>query len=153
MLSAKSCWKNGAKICLNILFNRPTKKDVHWLALNVYYESRGEPIKGQIAVAYVTVNRTMTKGFPNSIERVVKQRRRNVCQFSWWCDPNLRKPKNLAVWEKSKEVARKVLYQLVPNPVQNSTFYHASYVNPKWDNLTVTTTIGEHTFYVGANAI
>ena len=48
-----------------------------WLALNIYFEARNQPIEGQYAVAHVTLNRAaQTK---RSIKAVVLE----PGQFSW----------------------------------------------------------------------
>ena len=72
------------------------------LALNVYFEARNQLTKGQIAVANVTLNRVYDKRFPKTICDVVKQGkyygnspRRDKCQFSFWCDGQPNKPKNI----------------------------------------------------------
>jgi spore germination cell wall hydrolase CwlJ-like protein len=66
--------------------------EVRCLATNIYFEARGEPIKGQIAVAMVTLNRVNDSRFPDNICDVIHQSKQNSdgkpirCQFSWYCD-------------------------------------------------------------------
>jgi spore germination cell wall hydrolase CwlJ-like protein len=62
-------------------------KQVRCLAENIYYESRGESLEGQIAVAKVTLNR-LDEGYARTVCGVVKQRNPNGCQFSWVCNTN-----------------------------------------------------------------
>jgi N-acetylmuramoyl-L-alanine amidase len=47
--------------------------DVYLLAQLVYAEARGEPYKGQVAVAAVVLNRVESSKFPNSIAKVIYQ--------------------------------------------------------------------------------
>ena len=57
------------------------------LSLNGFFEARGEPLQGQIAVHEVVINRVENPKFPDTICGVVLQENENgVCQFSWWCD-------------------------------------------------------------------
>lgn len=55
------------------------KTEIGCLAANLYFEARGEPLKGQLAVAKVTLNRVKSKQYPDSICAVVFQKH----QFSW----------------------------------------------------------------------
>ena len=67
-------------------------EEVKCLATNIYFEARGESIKGQIAVAMVTINRVNDGRFADTICGVVHQGKTNSkgktirCQFSWYCD-------------------------------------------------------------------
>lgn len=128
------------------------------LALNVYHESRGESVDGQIAVGFVTLNRVASDRFPNTICGVVKQAKlwngnpvRDRCQFSWWCDGRSDKPRNKEAWLKAKAVAYGVLdaYKRSGKDITNgSMWYHADYVNPKWSkNLLQTVRFDDHIFY------
>jgi hypothetical protein len=59
------------------------------LALNDYFEARGESLAGRLAVAKVVMNRAMDKRYPKNVCAVIKQnksRLSNRCQFSWYCD-------------------------------------------------------------------
>ena len=63
-------------------------RELKCLSEAIYFESRGEQLEGQIAVADVIINRKKSKYFPNTICRVVSEgsHRRNACQFSYNCD-------------------------------------------------------------------
>ena len=117
------------------------------LALNIYHESRGESIMGQIAVGYVTLNRVASKLYPNTICSVVKQAK----QFSWFSDGKSDKPHNLEAWVVSQSIANSVLgaYNRGEQDItQGSMWYHADYVNPKWaKNLVQTVRFAKHIFY------
>ena len=58
------------------------------MALNIYHEAKNQSMLGQIAVGQVVMNRVEDRRFPNTVCEVVKQRKRGVCQFSWFCDGN-----------------------------------------------------------------
>lgn len=67
-------------------------EEVKCLATNIYFEARGEPVIGQIAVAMVTLNRVEDGRFADTICGVIYQSKTNSkgkrirCQFSWYCD-------------------------------------------------------------------
>lgn len=132
-------------------------KQVECLAQNIYFESKSEPIKGQYAVAKVTMNRVESDQFPDTICGVVKQRRRNVCQFSWWCSPktlNTVKTNsfNKKLYNQAKLVALDVYLRnsQIDVGLDGALFYHATYI--KKNKLGVaaleqTKKIGKHIFY------
>ena len=81
---------------------RSAQSDIECLALNVYFEARGEPFVGKLAVAHVVLNRMRDRRFPASACMVVKQggdRVRHNCQFSWWCDGKSDVPKQKKVYK------------------------------------------------------
>tara|TARA_R110000824_G_scaffold72944_2_gene185906 strand:+ start:304 stop:723 length:420 start_codon:yes stop_codon:yes gene_type:complete len=126
------------------------------LALNIYFEARGEPIEGQIAVTHVVLNRVIDKRYPNSICEVVKQAKRtkggkiilNKCQFSWWCDGKKDAPKDVDAYRWALHIAINVLYGRVPDITKGATHYHSVRVNPKWNIQKIQTVkIGDHIFF------
>ena len=136
--------------------NAEHQKDIDCLASNIYFEARGEPTKGKVAVAMVTLNRVVSKDFPNTVCGVVLQRTKKVCQFSWFCQKReswlhrSARVKSKKHYDDIENLAVKVYtnYQTLKKEdlTYGSTFYHATYINPKWD-LYKTRTIGNHTFY------
>ena len=133
------------------------RKQVDCLADNIYFESRGEPVAGQKAVALVTVNRARSGIFPKSVCAVVRQTTSSVCQFSWWCDADARYQVQRRKFAKreyaaAREVAMDVYlnYNLMKDVTKGALFYHAAYV-PKTaigiKGLKRTTKIGQHIFY------
>ena len=71
------------------------------IAVAVYFEARGEPSEGQLAVAQVVRNRVVSKDYPDEACEVVKQGYywagnpiRDMCQFSFWCDGRSDRPTN-----------------------------------------------------------
>jgi len=115
------------------------------LAKNIYYESRGEVIEGQIAVAHVTLNRVAHDNWPSTICEVVYQPK----QFSWTFLIKDQEPKNQKLWDQAKVIARDVMIGNTVDPSQGATFYHANYVNPSWTTyMEVSKVIGVHIFYI-----
>jgi spore germination cell wall hydrolase CwlJ-like protein len=122
------------------------------LAINIYREAGYEPFEGKVAVAQVTLNRVENGRFGKDVCGVVYQKNvvmeRVVCQFSWYCDSTHRnRPVNKEAYNESYEVAKKVLLEgFRLSVLKDALFYHATYVNPRW-NLEKIGTIGQHIFY------
>jgi len=115
------------------------------LANAVYFEARGEPIEGQLAVAEVVLNRTRSGRYPNTICEVVTQ----PWQFSFVRRGNIpRADRRSESWRRAVAVARIAeagASRLLPNDV---LWYHADYVSPSWGRrLARNTKIGLHIFY------
>jgi len=131
-------------------------KQVFCLAKNIYFEARNEPIRGQVAVAQVTLNRVESNLFPNSICNVVYQARvekgkivLNGCQFSWYCDGEPDRIKySSEAWIRSIKVAEIVIRGEYPDVTGGALFYHADYVDPLWaKEKKLVRIIGRHLFY------
>jgi spore germination cell wall hydrolase CwlJ-like protein len=121
------------------------------LAAAVYFEARGENVKGQAAVAQVVLNRVKNPAYPNSVCGVVYQNDdwRNRCQFSFACDGIKDRITELYHWKKAQEVAFAVASGEIYLPeVGSSTHYHATYVKPRWARtMEKMKKIGTHIFY------
>ncbi len=121
------------------------------LTAGVYFEARGEPVRGQAAVAQVILNRVRNPTYPNTICGVVYQNKnwRNRCQFSFACDGTRPRVASQRHWEIAREVAGAVTAGLIWLPeVGSSTHYHADYVKPRWArSMNRVKTIGRHIFY------
>ncbi|MBS7542362.1 cell wall hydrolase [Ancylobacter oerskovii] len=121
------------------------------LAEAVYFESRGEPERGQIAVAQVVMNRVFSGYYPADVCRAVYQnaRRKFACQFTFACD-NIRdvvtEPR---LWKQAERIAADMLDgKLWDTRVGRATHYHARSVRPFWiREMRKLDRIGEHTFY------
>lgn len=130
------------------------RQSVHCLALNVYYEARGEPEVGQYAVAEVTMNRVAAARYPSSVCGVVYQqnwdaiRKRMVAAFSWTELKRLPDPKGKK-WERALEIAEEVYYRRhEPLKLADATHYHAKRIRPSWSRqLEPVARIGNHIFY------
>ena len=127
-----------------------------WLALNIYFEARGEPdVFAMAAPAHVVLNRVKDNRYPNDICAVVKQSKtyrgnpiRNQCQFSWYCDGRSDRPLDRNAFEFSVFIACLVLTGRIEDVTHGATHYHADYVNPQWAIVkTLTAKIGSHLFY------
>lgn len=121
------------------------------LAVGVYFEARGEPVKGQQAVAQVILNRVKNPAYPRSVCGVVYQnkRKRNRCQFSFACDGIRDRIKSKHHWTIAKKVADDAIDGKVwLAKVASSSHYHADYVRPRWRrSMKRLVKIGRHIFY------
>ncbi len=126
-------------------------KEQKCLAEAVYFESRGESIKGQAAVAQVVLNRVRNPAYPNTICGVVYQNTNwiNHCQFSFACDGRKHRVTEIAQWTVAQQVARAVSAGQIWFPeVGSATHYHAVYVRPRWARTMIKVDkIGLHIFY------
>ena len=114
------------------------------LAMNIYFEARGESRRGQLAVAAVTLNRKRSPHYPDSICAVVWQSR----QFSWTHQPVWHRPRNDRAWRFAMKLANEVYHNKVKLPVVSATHFHASYVAPEWSTqMKRVARIGKHLFY------
>ena len=116
-------------------------QDISCLAANVYHEARGESLRGQRAVADVTLNRVDSRSWPNTLCQVVWQRK----QFSWTHDHLSDEMRDA----DAREVAYRIAWEALNEPRTNdATHYHATYTKPYWANsLEYIETIGLHKFY------
>lgn len=110
------------------------------LAQAVYYESKGEPLKGQHAVADVVINRTKRKGFASTPCGVIRQKNQ-FTNAARWKIPSLSDP----LWQRAREVAANAL-QGVGTVSTVITHFHAARVRPGW-NMRRLASIGGHVFY------
>ncbi len=121
------------------------------LADAVYFEARGEPIRGQMAVAQVVINRVFSGYYPNNICGVVYQNahRRFRCQFTFACDGLPERVDEPVAWERATHIARDALDgNFWLNDVGKATHYHARWVHPWWvHEMRRLDRIGVHTFY------
>ncbi|MDX2265061.1 MAG: cell wall hydrolase [Hyphomicrobiales bacterium] len=126
-------------------------KELHCMATAIYFEARGEPVRGQMAVAQVVMNRVRSPYYPKTICGVVYQGsfNRTGCQFSFTCDGIPDRATNKEQWANSMTVAQQVIARKVwVDEVGYATHYHATYVNPKWKSMVKRVAqIGVHIFY------
>lgn len=122
---------------------KATKAELLCLAKNIYYEARGEPVQGKIAVAQVTLNRvTHRTEFQSSICGVVYARN----QFSWTHERH-REPGG-KTWLEAQAIARAVLLGTAYLPNFKALYFHNQTVNPQWNKTKeLVRRIGNHTFY------
>ena len=117
----------------------------------IYFESRGEVKRGQIAVAQVVMNRVFSGFYPNNVCGVVYQNahRKLACQFTFACDNVKDVVTEPDMWEQAKEISRDMLDGKLWLPeIGHSTHYHAYWVHPSWVNeMRKLHKIGVHSFY------
>lgn len=133
------------------LNDKSRAKSEKCLAEAVYFESRGEAVRGQIAVAQVVMNRVFSGKYPDTVCGVVYQNkyRHLACQFTFACDniPDvIREPE---MWERAKKISKAMLDGQIWLPeVGKSTHYHAYWVRPSWvAEMKKMYKFGVHTFY------
>ena len=119
--------------------------ELHCLAGAVYFEARGEPLEGQLAVAQVIVNRAEDRRFPSSYCGVVYQR----SQFSFVKGGRMPKVRTgSAAWKRAEAIARIAHRGLWDSKAGDALFFHANYVRPRWSHRKVAlATIDTHVFY------
>jgi spore germination cell wall hydrolase CwlJ-like protein len=121
------------------------------LAEAVYFESRGEAVRGQIAVAQVVMNRVFSGKYPDTVCGVVYQNkyRHFACQFTFACDNNPDVIREPDMWERARKIAKAMLDGQIWLPeVGKSTHYHAYWVRPSWvAEMRKMYKFGVHTFY------
>lgn len=123
------------------------------LAMAIYFEARSEPIAGQLAVAQVVENRVASRHYPDNICEVVMEGpvyksghpKRNMCQFSFWCDGKPETINDNDAWQTALRIAKSVKDIDVS---EGATHYHSIDVSPAWRyTMQTTVVIGRHIFY------
>lgn len=121
------------------------------LAIAIFFESKGEPIKGQEAVAETILNRVRHSDYPDSICKVIKQ----PYQFSWYNkNISLNKPPTLVYknvqyqkhWETAKEVANEQLKKKT-NHTKGALFFNTRGLGVRYKTNVKPCRIGNHIFY------
>lgn len=114
--------------------------DRECLARAVYFEARGEPLEGQLAVAQVILNRVASGRFADTVCGVIAQRG----QFSF---DRSRAPADSRDWRTAKAIAAIAANADWQAMVPRATAFHATRVNASWSNMKRVSTIGNHVFY------
>ena len=130
----------------------PAAGDEEWrcLAEALYFEARGETVKGQFAVAEVIMNRVNSSRFPATLCGVINQGtgRKYQCQFTYTCDGYKEIIAEPKAFERVAKVARAVLDGVTVGLTGGATYYHTTAVRPKWSRTyKQTARIGVHVFY------
>ncbi len=113
------------------------------LADAVYFESKGEPLDGQLAVAKVIMNRAASGRFAATLCGVVMQRG----QFSFVRSGTMPAiPRNSANWRTAVAVAHIAMNEMWTPTAASALFFHARRVAPAW-RMTRVAAIGNHVFY------
>jgi len=126
-------------------------KEQKCLANAIYFEARGESLRGQAAVAQVVLNRVRNPTYPSTICGVVYQNQhlKNRCQFSFACDGKKDVINNRKIYKTAEDIAMAVTAGKIFLPeVASSTHYYAQYVSPGWArSMQKMKKIGLHIFY------
>jgi len=156
LVTLESVTRSPIQVSYNDLTSQ-AKHQVDCIAENIYFEARSEPIDGQKAVAFVTMNRVKSSKFPRDACSVVRERQRTICQFTWWCEkkPQAMLASNLGADPKYRQallIAMEVYlnHGRIPDVTKGALFYHADYVAKHKigvPNLQLTAKIGRHIFY------
>ena len=128
------------------------------LATNLYFEARGEPLAGQLAVGYSVMNRVKSPRYPDTLCGVVHQAKYNGwdivnpikhrCQYSWFCDGLSDKPTDGKAMLEATLLAINIYHGRVIDVSEGATHYHNTTVTPYWaSDLTEVLSVGAHVFY------
>jgi spore germination cell wall hydrolase CwlJ-like protein len=117
----------------------------------LYYEARSEGASGEKAVAEVVFHRLNSGRYGDSVCAVVHEGADGrVCQFSFVCNGDMNRPREIVAWNQAEELAAQIFTGEVRlrNLTGGATSYHANYVRPYWaPTLKRTAQIGKHIFY------
>ena len=149
------------------------EKEVMCMQFNIYHESRGEPVQGQIGTGWVTINRVQHRSFGDTPCEVVYAAKhdsngnpiRKKCQFEWYCDgksdvPNLGNKIERKAWEDAGDLARNLVTNCVlgvdenkcpPDPTNGGLFFRSQGIALTDPYYVATATIGKHRYYAIAN--
>ncbi|MGE5561752.1 MAG: cell wall hydrolase [Bacillota bacterium] len=119
-------------------------RELECLATGIYFESKSEPLAGQLAVGQVIANRAQSGGrFPSTYCGVLFQRG----QFSFVHGHSLpRVSHESRQWQTAVAIAKIVDGGLKDSVVGDALFFHARYVSPGW-HLKRVASIGNHIFF------
>lgn len=120
-------------------------RDMRCLAEAIYFESRGEPLAGQLAVGRVIINRADSGLFPSDYCSVVMQ----PGQFSFVRHGRIPAVNESSpAWDRAKAIARIAHQELWDSEAGDALYFHAKYVRPRWaSRKTARATIDSHVFY------
>jgi spore germination cell wall hydrolase CwlJ-like protein len=124
--------------------------DAEWECLRkaLYFESRGESLKGQFAVAEVILNRVDSAAYPDTVCGVVQQGGKGGCQFSYVCDGMRDTMAEAAALDEAGRIARVMLDGAPRVLTLGATHFHTRASNPSWARrFPQTAAIGAHLFY------
>jgi len=136
---------------LGLFDEKSRAKSEKCLAEAIYFEARGEAVRGQIAVAQVILNRAFSGKYPDTVCGVVYQNKHRhlACQFTFACDNNPDVIREPDMWDRAQKISKAILDGRLWLPeVDRSTHYHAYWVRPSWvSEMKRNWKFGVHTFY------
>ena len=124
--------------------------DAEWQCLTkaLYFEARGESLKGQFAVAEVILNRADSPDYPATVCGVINQGGGKGCQFSFICDGNKDVMREKGAMDQAGRIARAMLDGAPRALTEGATHFHTKGVRPGWARkFPRTAAIGAHLFY------
>ena len=126
--------------------------DAQWqcLAEALYFEARGESVRGMFAVGEVILNRVDNAQFPDTLCGVINQGtgRKYACQFTYTCDGLAEHIGEPRAWERVGKVAMMLIGGAPRQLTDGATHYHTKAVSPSWSRVYPrTASIGAHHFY------
>lgn len=128
----------------------PATGDAQWQCLTeaLYFEARGESLRGQFAVAEVILNRVDSPVYPGTVCAVVRQGSQGRCQFSFTCDGLRDVMRDPVAKARAGKIARLMLDGAPRGLTQGATHFHTRAVRPGWARrFPQTAEIGAHLFY------
>lgn len=128
---------------------RDLRDEHQCLSLALYWEARGEPQLGMIAVGWTILNRAQNPEFPPTpCDVVFEGGERPPCQFSWWCDGKSDRPRHRDSWIRAQVTAARLLMDPPSDPTNGALFFHSTSIPLPWTRpRTRTARIGNHIFY------
>lgn len=114
--------------------------EMRCLANAVYFESRGEPLEGQLAVAQAIRNRVTSGRYAPSICGVVAQ----PGQFTF---DHSRTPAQGIDWRNALGIARIAAAEMWREIAPRAVSFHAARLSPGWRGKIRIAQIGNHIFY------
>lgn len=120
-------------------------RELECLAGAIYFEARGEPIEGQLAVGQVVINRSESGRYPADYCGVVYQ----PAQFSFVRGGRMPSiDRSSGAWHRASAIARIAHQGLWDSQAADSLYFHARYVKPSWSRTKIArATIDSHIFY------
>ncbi len=153
LLTQPTAAEGGVQFSRNWIDAQPkTTGGEQWRCLSeaLYFEARGETVKGQFAVAEVIINRAKSARFPGSLCAVINQGtgKKYQCQFTYTCDGRAEVVAEPQSFARVSKIARLAMDGKVASLTDGATHYHTTAVSPRWSRVfTRTAQIGVHLFY------
>lgn len=117
-------------------------RELRCLAAGVFFESKGEPLAGQLAVAQTIINRSKSGRFAPSICSVLTQRG----QFSFVRGGTVPSAEGRTGWTTAVAVAKVAMRDLWDGAADEALYFHARGRTPGWRAQKIAS-IGNHVFY------
>ena len=121
------------------------------LSLLIFFEARGEPLVGQIAVAQVTMNRVASPRYPDRVCQVVTQRHQYEFYFDGKAETIPDNKIEQKAWQESQNVASAILSKdsHIHDYSRGAMHFATNETKRDWMIGAESFTIGNHTMYIG----